>query len=373
MVIASDLDELVRLSSVDEVNTQLSNELDALKREPPAPGNPTAYLETITGNLNAMLYSAIMHHGTTLNAVQIDVEVDVSEESKDFSWRKNYRLKAYIGKARQLKNRHVRYPRGRARFMFTLHLPYSVSRATDDPDVEQDGRSDHIGFGISLSTPYLRLLLGDEDGYSGDSVSKPVYFAPHEVKSIRLAYVKDTQFSPLYQGYDAPLKVPLSSVEHYLIFMGFHPRGINEQKLPVEVDKAVLQLAREILAGDMPAHALNLRPILNTGPKSFKDTLLSMIPLLPDKKDYGLYGLAASGDGNTLTLYQFKGTPIPEEVAQIPGDIGRRIQAAYAIMQHSTWPQPTVTTYTGLEIIRKLARDKESMKTAKVPSIDLIM
>lgn len=285
--------------------------------------------------MNDILYYAIVHHPTKVNAVQILTSADVSRECKELpSWGYREMLKNYIEKATGREGLEGIVP-----FSFTLHLPFAFTTGTH-------GSGERAAMSNSITN-----VLFEEWGYGryapsalkidvrggGWLIKKDVYFLPEEVKLIQLAQVADSQFSPLYQDLDKPLVQPYSTLDHYLAFRGFRVIRTDEKDI-MQHEPEILHIMREGVVL-IPEHSTGL---FHVEYYNYPTLVMSGFAAVAFRKD------------EKLELYEFHDVGLPENLVKKMASGENAAYVAYAAALRLTGSQQDIKVYRGNDAIARL-------------------
>ena len=296
-------------------------------------------LDTIAGEMNAILCQAIEQYPTEVNAVRIPALISIG--------RKDDRLPHHgtIFSGRAVLNdflctvSETEKLSGVVEFEFVKHLPYTFttgSHGSKERDamtascrniaVETTGRENTLA--------YFEIAMRDNQAL----MEECIYLFPDEIQSIKLEQVSDNEFTPCIQKTNSKyeLTAPLSSAGHYLYFKGFEGYMISSDHIPnIKRRDDIAKLLKYVILPDRTTGLFRIEE------RRIQTSYFS--------------GFAADISGNEPVLYEFDSVPIPRGLRnnEIPGR--GLMLAANAIIQHRKKPQSNIQTYTGNKIIGKLA------------------
>ncbi len=320
--------------SFTEANDVLSKRLSSLKTE-------TDYnkLELIAEDINGILYNAIEYYPTQANAVIINTRINTTTEGVGlpdsntiFSGRIS--LENYLKHALDLNELSKEI-----QFRFVKHLPFTFTTGTHGSG-ERDARSASLE-NIAVETAVFKTDLPAYlmiDVADGGLCHRKAYLLPDEIKSIKLGWVDDKEFSQNLRGsFDTPVLEPShSSAGHYLWYKGFGSYCMREEYVPAgKWKKGIVQIVGKVLT---PKYSTKL--------------------LIQEYNTQFLNGFAALPSENGIILYEFKDVQLPKALLKNTNFGQAATQAAFAIALHQKKPQPNILTYSGKEIIDRLSQFK---------------
>jgi len=323
--------------SIQEANAMLEEKLKILQGS-----RESEVLEAAAGKINMLLYEAILQHPSEVNAVRIPVSVSLHRNETGLPdagtrYSGRYKLERFLRSALGTEEIPECVP-----FEFVKHLPYEFTTGTHG-----SGERNAMEYSCPNIAAETGVFLDDVPAYLMIDLSdigwlwhEKGYLFPDEIKSISLEHVPDEQFTPMVvMGKDREysLKKTPGSAMHYLYFRGFKGSAIKEKDIPSKRwKKDVSAIVLRTLIPEMSTQLFTTRWGLRN-PAAFS-------------------GFAADVHGEEPVLYEFDNVSIPWSLRPSCAFGINAIMAAYAIIQQRNKPGSNIKSYTGAEIIRRLAQ-----------------
>lgn len=283
--------------------------------------------------LNSILTSLLAGHAIDVNVVIVELMPDFDREPTDLPNSGN----------RDVLKEYVERTSGKHGLsgIVDLQIVDHPSFLANKHDVSNGYKG--LVFAYNQSEHLAPFSLVMDLGRGFFHKSHVVYFLPQEIKSIRVAHVADSEYSPRIEkdGGGMELHDSHTAEEHYLLFRGFGTlyHHVNDRipKTPAKGDIGKI-----------------LHQLLLPG---YQEKLLTV-----DLNEPKLSGFAAHKTDDGFTLYEFGGVELPSAFWRSHDFEFAAISAAYVIAQYINHPQSNITTYQGADLIARLHQAKQTIE-----------
>ncbi len=310
---------------IKQLNDALGQKLQELKS---SEGNVLSLVEVI----NEILYGTIHEHAPYANAVEIQIDADLSSLYNDMPH--NGSRKVWGDYVRAVHNQPDL--QGIVSHLFKSHLPFSFVTGTHGSGVRDEVANSRklMEFQIYDGKLYFKLNI-TQAGLP--TSSHFCYFYPAEVEALRLVHIPDSEFSHAYDFPDSSSEqrvlIPsTSALVHYLHFRGFGKQKISREKIPPQFSFSIKALIDKIRIPEFSNPLLRYNDETRT-----------------------LSGFAILDEDGELNVYEFDKVMILDYIASgIPHEYEKILFSAYAINLHRRNPHQNIHVYTGNDAIARL-------------------
>jgi hypothetical protein len=315
--------------TVSEANSILDEKLQEFKIE-----KDLGKVRNTAKSINDILYGAIIHFPTEVNAVKIVTSIEIErnyEELLASSGESFGRLKLETFLKLYLNTEKIPEL---VKFDFIKHLPYQFTTDTHGSGQRAAGWASLQNMAAltgSCSFPAY-FMIDTADG--NIATSEKACFFSDEIKAIQLVKVNDDEFSRnmRYKEEQIELQKTDSAALHYIKFRGFFREGVNERYIQRNKWKQdILKIINQVWISDK-------NELFQTKDEFF---------------NHSFSGFAVYTNNLSPTLYEFSDVKIPRAFRGIL-DYKKTILMTYGIVKNNKNAQANIKMYSGDEIINRL-------------------